>query len=185
MTTTDSLRNVKDRFSEFVDRVDREHERIVVTRNGRPAAVLISPEDLEGLEETLEILSDGAAVKALLEAEAAVASGDVVRGVDAVRGAAPVADSVTLDPYELVVAGPAARAIAEQLPEAVSAAVIDFITGALIENPHRVGRALRNELVGLRSARRGTYRVLYRIDDERREVTVLRVDHRGTAYRPH
>jgi mRNA-degrading endonuclease RelE of RelBE toxin-antitoxin system len=92
---------------------------------------------------------------------------------------------VTADPYELVVAGPAARAIAEQLPEAVSAAVIDFITGALIENPHRVGRPLRNELAGLYSARRGTYRVLYRIDDELREVTVLRVDHRGTAYRPH
>ena len=90
---------------------------------------------------------------------------------------------MTSDPYELVVAGPAARSIAGQLPEAVSAAVIDFITGALIENPHRVGRALRNELAGLYSARRGTYRVLYRIDDEVREVTVLRVDHRGNAYR--
>jgi mRNA interferase RelE/StbE len=88
-----------------------------------------------------------------------------------------------LDKYELVVAGQAARAIAEQLPEAVSAAVIDFITGALIESPHRVGRALRNELAGLHSARRGTYRVLYRIDDEVREVTVLRVEHRGNAYR--
>lgn len=87
-------------------------------------------------------------------------------------------------PYELVVAGPAARAIAEQLPEAVSAAVIDFVTGALIEDPHRVGRALRNELAGIHSARRGTYRVLYRIDDDRREVTVLRVDPRGDAYRP-
>jgi antitoxin YefM len=89
MTTTDSLRNVKDRFSEFVDRVDREHERIVVTRNGRPAAVLISPDDLESLEETLELLSDGKAVRALLDAEAAVASGDVVRGVDAVRALRP------------------------------------------------------------------------------------------------
>lgn len=83
--TTDSLRNVKDRFSEFVDRVDREHERIVVTRNGRPAAVLISPDDLDSLEETLELLSDQTAVKELVEAEAAVAAGDVVRGVDAVR----------------------------------------------------------------------------------------------------
>lgn len=88
--TTDSLRNVKDRFSEFVDRVDREHERIVVTRNGRPAAVLISPDDLESLEETLAILSDTEAVKALAEAEAAVAAGDVVRGVDAVRSLRPV-----------------------------------------------------------------------------------------------
>lgn len=85
--------------------------------------------------------------------------------------------------YELVVAGPAARAIAEQLPEAVSAAVIDFITGTLLENPHRVGRELRNDLVGIYSARRGTYRVLYRIDDDRREVTVLRIDRRRDVYR--
>ena len=87
--------------------------------------------------------------------------------------------------YELVVARPAARTIAEQLPESVSAAVIEFITGALIENPQRVGRALRNELEGIHSARRGTYRVLYRIDEDAREVTVLRIDHRSDAYRPH
>lgn len=83
--TTESLRTVKDRFSEFVDRVERHHERVVVTRNGRPAAVLISPEDLEALEETLEVLSDRDAVRELTQAEAAVAAGDVVRGVEAVR----------------------------------------------------------------------------------------------------
>ena len=87
--TTDSLRNVKDRSSEFVDRVDREHERVVVTRNGRPAAVLISPDDLESLEETLELLGDSEAVKALIQADAAVAAGDVVRGVEAVRALRP------------------------------------------------------------------------------------------------
>lgn len=86
---TDSLRNVKDRFSEFVDRVDHEHERIVVTRNGRPAAVMISLDDLESLEETLELLSDHDAVRALIEAEAAVTAGDVVRGVAAVRALRP------------------------------------------------------------------------------------------------
>lgn len=85
--------------------------------------------------------------------------------------------------YELVVAGPAARAIAEQLPEAVSAAVIEFLTSALLDDPRRVGRELRNELAGIFSARRGTYRVLYRIDDEKREVMVLRVDHRRDVYR--
>ena len=90
---------------------------------------------------------------------------------------------MTDERYELVVARPPARAIAEQLPEAVSAAVIDFITGALIENPKRVGRELRKELAGIHSARRGTYRVLYRIDDVAREVTVLRVDHRSDIYR--
>lgn len=83
--TTDSLRNVKDRFSEFVDRVDREHERVIVTRNGRPAAVLISPDDLDSLEETLALMSDRTAIRELVEAEEAVRAGDVVRGVDAVR----------------------------------------------------------------------------------------------------
>lgn len=86
--------------------------------------------------------------------------------------------------YELVVARPAARAIAETLPEPVSNAVIDFITGSLIEHPHRVGRELRNELAGIYSARRGSYRVLYRIDERERSVTVLRIDHRADAYRP-
>ncbi len=85
--------------------------------------------------------------------------------------------------YELLVARPAARAIAETLSEAVIAAVIDFITGSLIENPRRVGRELRNELAGIHSARRGSYRILYRIDDSERTVTVLRVDHRGDVYR--
>ena len=85
--------------------------------------------------------------------------------------------------YELLVAGPAARAIAEDLPEAVAAAVIEFVTGALIENPHRVGHELRNELAGIMSARRGTFRTLYRVDDDRRVVTVLRVDHGRDVYR--
>jgi mRNA interferase RelE/StbE len=87
------------------------------------------------------------------------------------------------EPYLLVVAGPAARAIANELPEAVAHAVIDLITGPLLENPHRLGLELRRELAGVFVARRGTYRVLYRIDDARREVTVIRVDHRRDVYR--
>jgi prevent-host-death family protein len=83
--TTEPLRNVKDRLSEFVDRVQREHDRVIITRNGVPAAVLISPDDLEALEETVEILGDRKAVRELREAEEAVSRGDVVRGVDAVR----------------------------------------------------------------------------------------------------
>jgi mRNA interferase RelE/StbE len=90
---------------------------------------------------------------------------------------------VTDDGYELIVARPAARAIAETLPEPVAAAVVDFITGSLIENPRCVGRELRNELAGIHSARRGSYRVLYRIDESERTVTVLRIDHRGDVYR--
>ncbi len=88
------------------------------------------------------------------------------------------------DRYELVVARPAARALADELPEAVAAAVIDFITAALLENPRRVGRELRRELSGVWAARRGTYRVLYRIDDTRHEVIVVGVDRRRDVYRP-
>ena len=87
------------------------------------------------------------------------------------------------EPYELVLARPAARAIADELPEPIATAVIGFVTGPLIENPHRVGRALRNELAGVHNTRRGTYRVLYRIDDAVREVIVLRIEHRGDVYR--
>ena len=86
-------------------------------------------------------------------------------------------------PYELVVTAPAARAIRETLPEAVAFAVIDFITGALLDNPKRVGVPLRDQLQGAWSARRGTYRVLYRIDEENHEVVVLRVGHRRDIYR--
>lgn len=63
-------------------------------------------------------------------------------------------------------------------------AVIDFLTTSLLENPHRVGKPLRDDLDGIWSARRGTYRVLYRINERSREVVVLRIDHRRDAYRP-
>lgn len=85
--------------------------------------------------------------------------------------------------YEIVVAGPAAKTIAEELPESVAVAIIELITGPMLDSPRRVGAALRDDLEGLWSARRGTYRVLYRINDERREVVVLRVAHRRHAYR--
>lgn len=86
--------------------------------------------------------------------------------------------------YEIVLTPPARRAIAEELPEAVAVAVIEFVTTALLESPHRVGKPLRDDLDGIWSARRGTYRVLYRIHEDLREVVVLRVDHRRDAYRP-
>lgn len=69
-----------------MDRVEQHHERLVVTRNGRPAAVLISPEDLAQLEETIAVLSDADALADIREADAAYARGDVVRGIEAVRG---------------------------------------------------------------------------------------------------
>ena len=85
---------------------------------------------------------------------------------------------------ELVLAPPAVRAIRSGLPEAIAAAVIEFLTGALVEDPCRVGKPLRGDLAGIRSARRGTYRVLYRINEGAREVVVVRTEHRSDAYLP-
>lgn len=84
--------------------------------------------------------------------------------------------------YELVLRPPAGRAVQTGLPEPVAAAVIEFMTGPLIANPRRVGTMLRRELTGVWSARRGTYRVLYRINDNAGEVVVLRIDHRSDVY---
>lgn len=85
--------------------------------------------------------------------------------------------------YELVLTPPARRAITERLPHAVSAAVVNFMTTALIAEPRRVGKPLRGQLAGVWSARRGTYRVLYRLRDDTREVIVVRIEHRRDAYR--
>jgi antitoxin YefM len=78
MPETLPLSSVKARFSELIGRVAREQDRVTVTRNGIPVAVLISPEDLESLEETLEVMSDPELVAQMREGEAAIESGDFV-----------------------------------------------------------------------------------------------------------
>ena len=88
------------------------------------------------------------------------------------------------EPYDLVPTPPATRALRDKLPEPVAVAVIEFLTTALVGNPHRVGNALRDDLAGIWSARRGTYRVLYRTNEAEREVVVLRIEHRRDVYRP-
>ena len=89
------------------------------------------------------------------------------------------------DRYELVIAPTARRQLTEQLPEAVAFAAYEFVVGPLLDNPHRIGRRLRPPLDDRHSARRGTYRVIYRIDEARRRVTVVAVLPRPEAYRPH
>jgi len=85
--------------------------------------------------------------------------------------------------YEIVLAPPARRALAGRLPPSVAAAVVEFMTGPLAEDPFRVGKPLRNELEGKWSARRGEYRVIYTINARVVTVTVLTIAHRRDAYR--
>ena len=87
--STESLRAVRDHLSAVVDRIEHQHERVIVTRNGHAAAVLISTEDLAQLEETIDVLSDRNALADIRQADAAYARGDVLRGVDAVRRLRP------------------------------------------------------------------------------------------------
>lgn len=84
--------------------------------------------------------------------------------------------------WSLEVAPSAVRGL-ERLPHKVAAAMVEFITGALTENPVRVSKPLTADLHGLRSARRGDYRILFSLDEQDRVVLVVRVAHRADAYR--
>lgn len=75
---------------------------------------------------------------------------------------------------------PTARRALQRLPEKVAAAAVEFVYGPLADNPQRVGKALRFELEGLHSARRGDYRIMYRIDEH---VTIVAIEHRADVYR--
>ncbi len=134
------LSEAKARLSELARRVRQQHERITLTRNGEAEAVLLSVDDLEGMEMTLEILGDHESVARISESLAALGRGE------------PGADLAT---------------VRQDL-----AAV----------NPHRVGKPLFGALAGCHGARRGTYRIVYRIDEDTHTVHVLDMDHRSEIY---
>ncbi len=126
----------------LVARVGAHHERVTVTVHGRPTAVLVAVDDLEAMEETIAVLSDGMALPA------------------------------------------PARADAERLPESVAFAAHEFNVGPLLDDPRQVAKRLRPPLDGRYSARWSTHRVIDRIDEQRRRVTVVGVFSRADAYRP-
>ena len=84
--------------------------------------------------------------------------------------------------YEIRFQPAARRAISQRLPEAVAAAVLEFCDAALAVNPRRVGKPLFGPLAGCHAARRGTYRMVYRIEENTRMVHVLDIDHRPEIY---
>ncbi|MEU4718651.1 type II toxin-antitoxin system RelE family toxin [Nonomuraea dietziae] len=88
------------------------------------------------------------------------------------------------DPYTILLDPPARRALASGLPESVAAAAWELITGALAREPWRVGKPLQEPYDGLHVARRGTYRIVYRIDEDKHTVAIQTIKHRRDAYRP-
>ncbi len=86
------------------------------------------------------------------------------------------------EPYRVQITARAARDL-QRLPEKIAAACVAFLLGPLAENPQRVGKPLRDELVGLRSARRGDYRIVYAVIDVAHRIEVLHIDRRSNVYR--
>ena len=87
-----------------------------------------------------------------------------------------------MTPWEVVVAAPATRSL-DRLSEGVAAAIVEFLLGPLVEQPTVVGKPLQRELSGYRSAHRGSYRIVYRLDEEHHHVVVVRIDHRSDVHR--
>lgn len=85
--------------------------------------------------------------------------------------------------YRLLISPTARRQLAEVLPESIAFAAHEFAIGPLLENPRRIGRRLQPPLDDRFIARRGTYRVIHRIDDDARTVTIVAVSPRSDAYR--
>ena len=90
---------------------------------------------------------------------------------------------MTSGPFDIEWSSSALRSL-DRLPEKIATACIEFVYGGMAESPHRVGRALRFDLEGKHSARRGDFRVVYEIDDHLHLVIVLAIDHRSDIYRP-
>lgn len=85
-------------------------------------------------------------------------------------------------PYEVVISARADRDL-QRLPAKAAAACAEFVFSPLSDNPHRLGKPLRNELARFHAARRGSYRVVYKIDDDRHVIEIEHVDHRSDVYR--
>lgn len=85
-------------------------------------------------------------------------------------------------PYEVRIAARAERDLL-RIPEKIGAACLDFIFGPLADDPYRLGGVLSGQLAGLRSSRRGSYRIVYSIDDALLRIDIVHIAHRGDVYR--
>lgn len=86
------------------------------------------------------------------------------------------------EPWKIQVTGPALKTF-RRLPEKAASAIVEFMTGALAGNPHRLSKPLTNELLGMRTARRGDYRVLFTLDVEEHVLYIHRIQHRADVYK--
>ena len=180
--TTLPLADARAQLSKLVEEASSTHERIEITKNGHRAAVLIGADDYDWLIETISVLSDSEMLSGHLQGLKDIESGDLLT-LNELAAVMKAAGQASEGPYRLLVARPASDALPSSPPEKVALAVVEFVTGPLLDSPHRVGKPLREPLAPSWSARRGSYRVIYLIDEETRTVTVTIVAHRSDAYR--
>jgi prevent-host-death family protein len=152
------ITEAKARIAELADRVAREHDHFTITRNGRADVMLISVAEYESMQETLDILSDEETLADLRQSREDFAAGDTF-------------------------SRQARRNLHENLPLDVAVAAMETIDGPLTTNPHRAGKPLEEPFDGYHSARRGTYRIIYRINEDEQTVEIHSIRHRRDAYR--
>ena len=211
-STTRSLADVKSHLSEIVASAQATHGRTTITKNGRPAAVVLSVDDLESLEETLEVMRDPdtPAQRGRVDEPAGRADGPGRvrrRARRSVRPCSPSAGTtswpascaaarrsscetsrVGLPPlsssmtYRVQLSSSAHRTLA-RLPVGSPWSSSSSPRARSPRNPHRVGKALRSEYDGIHSVRRGDYRVRYEIHEDEVVVRVVKVGHRSGVHR--
>jgi mRNA interferase RelE/StbE len=93
-------------------------------------------------------------------------------------------DPAAAEPYTVLLSGQARRNIMQNLPLEVALAAMETIDGSIAVNPYRAGKPLDEPFDGYHSARRGTYRIIYRIDEAKHQVEIHSIRHRRDAYRP-
>ena len=189
------ITEAKARIAELADRVAREHDHFTITRNGRADVMLISVTEYESMQETLDILSDDEALADLRQSREDFAAGDTFDAAAGPRrtGAATARNIVTSNPpapgpeaerpYTVIFSRQARRNLHENLPLDVAAAAMETIDGPLTTSPHRVGKPLDEPFDGYHSARRGTYRIIYRINEDKHTVEIHSIRHRRDSYR--
>jgi antitoxin YefM len=166
------ITEAKARIAELAERVAREHDHFTITRNGRADVMLISVAEYESMQETLDILGDSEAVADLRQSREDFAAGDTY-----------TAAQVRAELEQRRRLGQARRNIRENLPLEVALAAMETIDGSIAVNPYRAGKPLDEPFDGYYSARRGTYRIIYRIDEAKHQVEVHSIRHRRDAYR--
>jgi prevent-host-death family protein len=171
-------------LSKLIDEASTTHERTEITKNGRRAAVLIGVDDYDAMRETIAVLSVTNLLRSHAEGQRALSTAETLDAEQLAiaidRSGRRVNPSKTR--YQLLVAGPAANDLTDQFTKKVAAAAFEFMNGALLDDPRRVGTPLGASLAPAYSARRGDYQILYLIDSDARTVNVTAIRHSADAF---